>query len=78
MSMTSAVAAADFYAAVSDAILAVGDRYSSDSDEYQEFFDKAIRDRDFYYPIVLRGSLSYHQALHHIQDLFESYLPDFN
>jgi len=77
--MTSASAAAaahDFYAFVSDVILAVGELYSTVSEEYQDFFDKATRDRDFYYTIVLKGRLTTQQALRYIQDNFESYLPD--
>ena len=73
---TSTATAADFYSLVCDAILAVAELYPSDSDEYKEFFNKAIRDRDFYYPIVLRGTLTTQQALRQIQDNFESYLPE--
>ena len=76
MTSASAAAAHDFYAFITDAILAVGELYPTVSEEYQDFFDKATRDRDFYYPIVLKGALTTQQALRYIQDNFESYLPD--
>ena len=76
MTTTTVTAAHDFYDIVSDAILDIGEHYPTESKVYKEFFDKATRDRDFYYPIVRRGALTVEQALRVLQDNFESYLPE--
>ena len=73
---TTTAAAHDFYERVMDIILQVGELYSTDSKVYKEFYTKATRDVEFYYPIVLSGALTEKQALRYIQDLFESYLPE--